>query len=63
MCEEMETYFLHLLEAGEYKQIEENLLFLYNHPKLTPEQQIGYASRIFAIDQFYNPFTKIETLF
>ena len=63
MVVEMETFLNLLLEDGACKDVEDNLLWLINHEGISDEQKLGYAARIPKIDQFYNPYTKIEKIF
>ena len=60
MLAEMETFLAMLLEDSEFKNIEDNLVWLIGHAAVPDDKKIGYAARIHAIDQFYNPYTKIE---
>lgn len=63
MLEEMDAFLLLLIEDGAFKDVEDNLMWLVNHKGVTPEQKLGFAARIHEIDQFYNPYTKIEKVF
>ena len=63
MVAEMDIFFKILIEDCEYKEMEDNLVWLLNHQAISVEQKIGYACRIPSIDQFYNPYTKIEKVF
>ena len=63
MLEEVEVYCLNLLEDGLFKQVEENYVWLLNHQKIPEPTRQMYGCRIFDIDPFYNPFTRLETLF
>lgn len=40
--------------------MEDNLLWLLNHQAVPEGKKVEYACRIHDIDQFYNPYTKIE---
>ena len=63
MLTETDIYLKLLLEDSEYAKIEDNLVWLLDHDKLTPAQKIEYGCQIYEIDRFYNPYTKIEALF
>ena len=63
MLSEVETFILLLIEDGAYKDVEDNYVWLMQHEGLTDAQRLGYAARIHEIDQFYNPYTKIEKVF
>ena len=63
MLEESEAYCLLLLEDERYKDIEETYLWLMNHKGLSDDMRANYGARIFEIDQFYNPYTKLDFLF
>ena len=63
MLAEMETFLVLLTEDNLFKDVEDNLVWLLNHVGTTDEQKLNYAARIHEIDQFYNPYTKIEKVF
>ncbi len=63
MLEEVEVYCLNLLEDGQFKQVEENYVWLLNHQKIPEPKRQMYGCRIYDIDPFYNPFTRLENLF
>ena len=63
MLAEMEIFFTILIEDSEFKEMEDNLIWLVNHKGLTNEQKVDYACRVQEIDKFYNPYTKIEKTF
>ena len=63
MIDESEVYLLLLLEDGQYKVTEDTLLWLFNHVGLTEEQRASFGFRIFEIDEFYNPYTRIDYMF
>lgn len=63
MLQEMDKYLAMLQEDENFKGIEENLMWLVNHAGVSDEIKIRYAARIHNIDQYYNPYTKIEKVF
>ena len=63
MLAEMETFLAMLTEDGKYKDVEDNLVWLINNQGVAEELKLGFAARIHQIDQFYNPYTKIEKIF
>jgi hypothetical protein len=63
MLEEVEVYCLNLLEDGQFKQVEENYVWLLNHQKIPELTRQIYGCRIFDIDPYYNPYTRLENLF
>lgn len=63
MLAEMEIFFTILIEDNNFKEIENNLVWLVNHKGLSNEQKVDYACRIQEIDQFYKPYTNIEKTF
>jgi hypothetical protein len=52
-----------LLQDDRYKDIEDTYLWLMNHKGLSDDIRVKYGARIFEIDQFYNPFTRLDFLF
>jgi len=54
------VYCLLLIEAGRYKDVEETYLWLMNHAGLTNDKRASYGLRIFEIDPFYKPFTRLD---
>ena len=63
MLEEMETFLTILQESEAYKEIEDNLIWLVEHQHVSDEKKIMYLARTQCIDQYYNPYTKIEKAF
>ena len=63
MTAEVETYLTILLEDENFKEVENNLVWLLEHQGVTDEQRLNYAARIHQIDPFYNPYTKLEKTF
>lgn len=63
MLAEMETFLAMLTEDGKFKDVEDNLVWLINNQGVAEELKLGFAARIHQIDQFYNPYTKIEKIF
>ena len=63
MVAEMETFMQLLAEDELWKEVENNLVWLLEHPRLTAAQKLGYAARIPTLNEFYRPYTSIEKLF
>lgn len=63
MLEETDIYVVLLLEEERYKEIEDTYVWLMNHKQLSEEIRVKYGARIYEIDQFYNPYTRIDVLF
>jgi hypothetical protein len=63
MLEESEIYCLLLLEDSRFKEIEDTYIWLMGHKGLTEAQKVLYGAKIFDIDQFYNPYTRLDALF
>lgn len=63
MLEETDIYLLFLLEDSRYKEIEDTYLWLMGHQALNNSQKVEYAAKIYEIDQFYNPYTRLDALF
>ena len=51
------------MEDGEYAKIEENYNWIFTHEGLSAESMIEYGAKIYEIDKYYNPYTKIEQMF
>lgn len=63
MLVETDTYCLLLLEDGRYKEIEDTYLWIMNHKAFSEDVRAGYGARIYEIDPFYNPYTRLDNLF
>ena len=63
MLAETDAYNKILLEDQEYAKIEENLNWLLGHDGLSAAQKIETGAKIYEIDRFYNPYSKIEPMF
>jgi hypothetical protein len=63
MLVEAENYCLLLLEDELYKLIEDTYVWLLNHERLPNEVRAKFGVRIFEIDPYYNPNTRLDSLF
>lgn len=53
-------YCLLLIEEGRCKEVEETYLWLMKHSGLSKDMRASYGLRIFEIDPFYKPFTRLD---
>lgn len=55
-------YCLILIEEGRYKDVEETYLWLMNQNDLSKDMRASYGLRIFEIDPYYKPKTRLDEL-